>query len=500
MPSLGGGGASVGPAVSEGTRLRRGELIPFLASCHQRRTSGLLAAERNKLKRLFCIERGALTHAMSNILEEQFSERLVRDRILTPSDREVARQEADRSGKRIGEVILAAGFAGADTLQDAMRAHVLELLQSTLEWPDGEFRFDDGRPNLGDDVKSTVPLASIVLDDVRRRPGRLDEVRMRIGPPDTRLVRSRRAERLLQDIPESTSVRYILEHCDDSHPISSVSQDGPEGEGPAYRAAYGLLLLGVLEPLEAKEAATGGVLPDVTEAELDGWIAKARDTDHYTVLGVDARATAEELRTAYYVLARRLHPDRFRSGDMKNRLRDAEEFFTKVTEAYNTLADVDSRAEYDTFRAELAARVTDDEQQDTAYLARQNFARARMLIEKRRYVDAVGFLENAIKLDDGVAEYHRTLGLVLARNPRMRADAERSLRRTIEIDPSGTRGYLALGELLAKAGRTDEAIRAFEEALTWEADLIVAKQAVRALQSSGKAEDLADILGDQLAN
>ena len=52
-------------------------------------------------------------------------------------------------------------------------------------------------------------------------------------------------------------------------------------------------------------------------------------------------------------------------------------------------------------------------EQDTSYLARENYARARLLIDRGRYSDAVVSLENAIKLDGRQAVYHLELGQLL---------------------------------------------------------------------------------------
>ena len=59
--------------------------------------------------------------------------------------------------------------------------------------------------------------------------------------------------------------------------------------------------------------------------------------DHYAVLELNSNCSREDIREAYYFLARRYHPDRFRAGYMRDLLGRIEAFFTQVTEAYNTL-------------------------------------------------------------------------------------------------------------------------------------------------------------------
>jgi len=63
-------------------------------------------------------------------------------------------------------------------------------------------------------------------------------------------------------------------------------------------------------------------------------------TDHYKVLGVDKKATAEQIKKAYRSLAKQYHPD-------KNKSAGAEEKFKAVAAAYAVLLDSDKRRTYD---------------------------------------------------------------------------------------------------------------------------------------------------------
>jgi tetratricopeptide (TPR) repeat protein len=200
---------------------------------------------------------------------------------------------------------------------------------------------------------------------------------------------------------------------------------------------------------------------------------------------VDKTAEEKEIRDAYYYLARRYHPDRFRTGELQDLFDLIEQYFVKVTEAYNTLIDPDRRSQYDEEQASRAVREEEPEV-GTGQLARQNFVRAMALLAKKRFHDAVTFLENAIQLDDSQATYHLELGQVLSRNPRRRDDAERHLRRAAELDPASPKPYFALGELLLKVGRGEEAASMFRETLRWEAGHAEAQARLKEIGSGGR--------------
>ena len=63
--------------------------------------------------------------------------------------------------------------------------------------------------------------------------------------------------------------------------------------------------------------------------------------DLYSVLGVDKKASPDEIKKAYRKLARQYHPDR-NPGD-----KQAEERFKEISAAYDVLGDADKRKQYD---------------------------------------------------------------------------------------------------------------------------------------------------------
>ncbi len=66
--------------------------------------------------------------------------------------------------------------------------------------------------------------------------------------------------------------------------------------------------------------------------------------DYYQVLGVDKKASAEEIKKAYRKLAVKWHPDK-----NPNNKAAAEEKFKKISEAYAVLSDQEKRQNYDNF-------------------------------------------------------------------------------------------------------------------------------------------------------
>ncbi|MEK6559283.1 MAG: DnaJ domain-containing protein, partial [Planctomycetota bacterium] len=66
--------------------------------------------------------------------------------------------------------------------------------------------------------------------------------------------------------------------------------------------------------------------------------------NYYEILGIDGKASKEEIKSAYRTLAKKFHPDL-----NKDNPKLAEEKFKEVSEAYEVLIDDNKRARYDQY-------------------------------------------------------------------------------------------------------------------------------------------------------
>src|SRR6185369_3633765 len=151
---------------------------------------------------------------------------------------------------------------------------------------------------------------------------------------------------------------YLLSRLDVAMPLRDLSAISGLGEDETQQHVYSLALAGLIkrehwkpafrgqQPAPPTREAAKPATPPVREPEpvketdpedVENFLARVKNSQtHYDVLNVGREVSASELKTVYYQLARRYHPDRFRRAEaaLVSRLESA---FARITQAYDTL-------------------------------------------------------------------------------------------------------------------------------------------------------------------
>ena len=219
-------------------------------------------------------------------------------------------------------------------------------------------------------------------------------------------------------------------------------------------------------PSAPQAGASAGAALDAVEAaeyaELRRAFAaaapRARSADLFERLGVPADATAEQVKLAYFQLARQLHPDRFQVAALADVAGQVPDFFAAINEAYDVLSDRHKRAAY------VAARRESGAPHDPAAAA-QAFQRAEACVKTHDVERARGFFEAAVRADPR-PEYLAAYAALLygTRSPADRARAKELADAALR-DPGSDRAALVRGLIACDEGDLEGAERLLRRAV-----------------------------------
>lgn len=170
----------------------------------------------------------------------------------------------------------------------------------------------------------------------------------------------------------------------------------------------------------------------------------------YDILGVEPDANIDELKRAYFNLARNFHPDRFHvaGGDTLRRVQQA---FTELAQAHETLKNEASREMYDyRVRKELAEREkhrdANGDRNISLEQAEEHFDRGFGLLMEREVERALPFLARAVHFAPKNARYHAYYGKALSADDKQRHKAEGEMQAALRIEPDNPTFRIMLAE------------------------------------------------------
>ncbi|UCG30812.1 MAG: DnaJ domain-containing protein [candidate division WOR-3 bacterium] len=171
-------------------------------------------------------------------------------------------------------------------------------------------------------------------------------------------------------------------------------------------------------------------------------------------------ATLGEIKKAYLALVQEYHPDRFADGKEKQK---AHEIFARVTAAYRTLSDEKLRSKYD----QSLAKYTTDADEAKEIQAKNLFNRAVDHINNGEAWPALNLLRTAYSYDMRPI-YLSYLGLAQVYTKRNQSDGFKKLEHALKKELFNPTMHYNLGLALEFVGKTKEAIRAYQQTLTWD--------------------------------
>ena len=217
-----------------------------------------------------------------------------------------------------------------------------------------------------------------------------------------------------------------------------------------------------------------------------------RGGDHFALLGVPFDASADTVRTAYFNLARKLHPDRLAAIGVDDPERNAQRLFAQINTAFGVLTDPAKRKEYMAVvqrGGEKAVQAEQNAVEDLAMKvmrAEEAFRQGEMALRRDQYQQAVAAFTSAIELQPNEPEYQALLAwakFAAAADKAAVASATRNaLSKAADASDTSITARFYLGRVERMLGREKEALSHFQMVLMLKPGHSEAKSEVRVLE------------------
>jgi hypothetical protein len=197
--------------------------------------------------------------------------------------------------------------------------------------------------------------------------------------------------------------------------------------------------------------------------------------DYFTLFGLPIGAPPDAVRSTYFMLARKLHPDRLSAIGIDDEDRQAQRLMACINEAFAILNDPIRRGEYVAVLGrggEAAVRAEDqkaDEMAMRVMRAEEEFRQGEMALRREQIPLAITHFQMAVELQPNEAEYQALLAWAQFANAADKSTVASHTRRTLiraaEKNSESPTAHFYLGRVERMLGREKEALYCFYQVL-----------------------------------
>jgi CheY-like chemotaxis protein/tetratricopeptide (TPR) repeat protein len=354
------------------------EVIPLpriLYELHKGDSTGALQVQNERVNKVIYVQSGKLSFVSSNQSSESLGRYMVQAGMITVADYNQSLEKMLATQKQQGTILLEMGAVTPHKLYEALYAHVMEKVVSVFAWDSGTYAFKSGKVRLDPTLAVQIDL----LDAIRQGIGRFYPLsrlenffneyknhrvfkieksdfatgKTALKPAEAKFFRlidgRRRVGQILArsklTLTETFQLLYFLIVAE------GVRLDGDARLGIRSIKAQKEYERERLRKRRAmRDAATAETVSSDKMSEFREGVWSAFETvnklNYFELLKVTPDASSQQVKAAYYVLARRFHPaDLYQQADDITKAK-ADALFRTITDAYEALIEPGRRAEY----------------------------------------------------------------------------------------------------------------------------------------------------------
>lgn len=514
--------------------LSRETLADVIRTLYVDRRSGIVHLAQAKTSKRIYFRKGSMIFANSDVESDRLGEFLIRQGVIDREQFAKTTETMKETGHRFGRTVVELGHCAADEMEQKVVEQIQAIIYSLFDWDEGDYRFEQHENPVDEDIVLNLSTADIILEGTRRLKD-MDKVRRALGDSSGILEQNEDPLLLYQKMTTlSQSEYFILSRVDGTSSMDDIFAVSPLDEDETLRCIYGLVSAGVLvrrggtcaepasgdvrpppsppppkpEPRKAQSEeppprpATSSPRPPpstpptiaevppelgpspeeiAVREEISQKHASLSDSNLYDLLDITITANDDEIKKAYYAMAKKYHPDRHHSTHLRDVHGLLEELFSKITHAYQTLSSTADRHRYDqTLKhgdaADAAADAGDEqsakkaEQASEAALksqAEERYVDGKQHFEEMHFFDAIQSLRDAVRLYPK-KHYHKLLAQALMKNPLWAKEAEEHFRAALKMDQFDAECALGLGQIYEDKGMMTRAQKMYQQAATYE--------------------------------
>lgn len=491
--------------------------------------SGTLRLEHKSAQAAVYFENGEVVYAAANLRALRLREYLSK-RGLVPEPVS-ASLGANLSDLALAAALRAKRVVNEKDLSGVLAALVTDVMRVALLWTEGSWSFN-ARARLDDPVRLKINTSLLLREAAQRLPMNLISLRFR-NSGET-ISRSAGVSATSNILPNES---FLLSRLDQPTKFEDAVALSGLPQFQAYRLIYGLALCGLVEREFWQNAFRSGVAktPEKTattvatkapvsapepsdnrwttvdndEAALEDFLRRlGQAVNHYEVMQLPTTASDDEIKNAYYALARRYHPDRFHLKAGTPLHAKISSAFARITQAYETLTDANARVGYDQAmeRARQFSKTNANPATPAAPAkgagesefaeaggaeaesgrAEYSFREGVGALEQGRVNDAITYLAAAARLAPHEARYRAHYGRALAAAATTRRLAENEIQAAVKLEPGNAVFRTMLAELYFDLKFHRRAQTEVDRALAIDPNNAPARSLLRKLEKSRK--------------